>query len=139
MSMEWALHTAYFSQISDSLDPAVVPQEELLTMPVAFNDSVYIIDSVFPIFEIHRQSLPDYKGKVSIDLNGGGDIVLIYKQEHMVHHRKLSTDEAAFFNEIKNSENLLQVIEGLSGSIESEALSTTLGFMFEARLLKALT
>ena len=139
MSMEWALHAAYFSHVSDCLDPAAVPQEELLTMPVTFNDSVYIIDSVFPIFEIHRQSLPDYKGKVSIDLNGGGDTVLIYKQGHIVHHRQLSEDEVIFLNEIKKTENLLQVIEGLSGSIEQEALSTTLSFMFEAKLLKALT
>ena len=137
MSMEWALHTAYFSSVSDSLDPSEVPQEELLTMPVQFNESVFVIESLFPLYEIHRQSLPEYKGDVSIDLNGGGDTVLIYKLGHAVHHQQLSKDQALFFDEIKKTQNILQAIESLSGSIEPEALSSTLSLMFEARLLKA--
>jgi len=137
MAMEWALHAAYYSVVSDALDPNVVPQEELLTMPVQFNQSVCIVESMLPIFEIHRQSLPSYKGKVSIDLNAGGDVVLIYKQAHIVYHRQLSRDEAVFFQEVKKSENLLQAIEVLSGSIDQEALTSSLSFMFEARLLSA--
>jgi len=138
MSMEWALHAAYFSQIADALDPAIIDQETLLTMSVEFNDSVCIVDSMFPIYEIHRQSLPDYKGKVSINLDAGGDVILIYKQGHRVHHQQLSKEEALFFNEIKKSENLLQAIDSLSRSVEPSTLSTALSFVFEARLLKAI-
>jgi len=138
MSMEWALHTAYFSQISDAIDPNSIDQETLLTMPVEFNDSVCIIESMLPIYEIHRQSLPDYQGEVSINLDSGGDVILIYKQGHAVHHRQLTEEEALFFKEIEKSENLLQAIDILSRSIEPTTLSMALGFMFDARLLRAI-
>lgn len=138
MVMEWALHTAYFSHISDALDPAALDQEILLTMPVELNDSVCIVESMFPIYEIHRQSLPDYQEDVSIKLDLGGDVVLIYKHGHVVHHRKLSKDEVLFFEEIKKSENLLQAIDTLSRSIEPSTLSTTLSFIFDARILRAI-
>jgi len=138
MTMEWALHKAYFSQISDVLDPSSLDQELLLTMPVEFNDSVCIVESMFPIYEIHRQSLPDYQDEVSIDLDAANDIILIYKLGHVVEHRQLSKEEALFFQEIQKSENLLQAIDILSRSIEATTLSTTLSFMFDARLLRAI-
>ena len=136
IELEWAVHTSYFSVISDSLDPASVPQEELLTAPVEFNSSVAIIESLFPLYDIFTQSLPSYTGDVSIDLNSGGQTTLVYKQNHKVNYQILSDSYLQFFQEIEKTENLLQVIEGLSGSIEPETLSSILGFIFEAKLLK---
>ena len=136
IELEWAVHTSYFSTTSDSLDPASVPQEELLTAPVEFNSSVAIIESLFPLYDIFIQSLPSYTADVSIDLNSGGQTTLVYKQNHKVNYQVLSDSHLQFFKEIKKSENLLQVIEGLSGSIEPETLSSILGFIFEAKLLK---
>ena len=81
--------------------------------------------------------MPDYDGEISIDLNAGGDTILVYKLGHRVHHRVLSDDEASFFQEIAESQNLLQAIEGGAGSISAEALPLILGFVFEAKLLKA--
>jgi len=138
IEFEWALHTSYFATISNVLDPSQIPQEELLSMPVTFNSSVSIVESLFPVHDIYTQSLPDYDGEVSIDLNAGGDILLVYKLGHRVHHRVLSSDECAFFKEIQKTQNILQAIESVSGSISVEALPSMLGFVFEANLLKAL-
>ena len=137
IEFEWALHCAYFAPVSDALEPSEVAQDELLSMPVEFNRSVKIVKSLFPIFDIHAQSLPDYDGEIAIDLNAGGDTILVYKLGHRVHHRVLSDDEASFFQEIAESQNLLQAIEGGAGSISAEALPLILGFVFEAKLLKA--
>lgn len=136
IKLEWAVHSSYFSTVSDSLDPANVPQEELLTVSVEFNDSVTISESLFPLYDIFTQSLPSYKGKISIDLNSGGQTTLVYKKEHKVNYQVLSDSYLQFFQEIEKSENLMQAIDSLSGSIEPEALSSVLGFIFEANLLK---
>jgi len=137
MAYEWALHNAYYAANSDSIDPASVAQDELLTMLVAFNNTTTLIQSQYPIYEIHRQSLPEYQGEVAINLNQSQDSLLVYKTGHDVVTRVLDDQETAFLKEIQKSENLLQAIEALQGSILPETLSATLGLMFEARLLRA--
>lgn len=137
MKFEWALHTAYYSKVSDVLDQNEIAQDVLLTMPVEFNSSVEFIKTKYPVFEIHRQSLPDYDGEIAIDLTQGGETLLVYKRDYAVNHRVLGKDELRFFNEIKKSSNLMQAIESLTGSIEMQALSSALVFIFENKLLKA--
>lgn len=133
---EWALHHAYYSEISDAIDPSLVPQEVLLTMDVEFNASVTLIDSDYPIYEIHRQSLPSFTGDVVISLDQSCDTLLIYKQGYDVGADIVGSDLNLLLLEIKKVNNLLQAIEALSGSIESHELSTSLGFLFEKKLLK---
>jgi len=132
---EWALHTAYFAKVSDSLDPNSVPQEQLLTRSVRLNDSANLISSEFPVYEIHRQSLPDFEGEVSIDLGLSQDKLLVYKIQHQVHTKKLNADQAEFVGGLLRSENLLQLIDELQGSISAEALSQSLAMVFDCRLL----
>ena len=136
IELEWSVHESYFSKVSDCLDPAEVAQEELLTMPVELNDSVAITSSLFPLHDIYTQSLPSYKGKVAIDLNSGGQATLVYKLHHLVNNTLLTDSSLKFIEQINKSENLLQVIETLSGSIEPEELSSVLAFVFENKLLK---
>ena len=136
IELEWSVHESYFSKVSDCLDPTEVAQEELLTMPVELNDSVAITSSLFPLHDIYTQSLPSYKGKVAIDLNSGGQATLVYKLHHLVNNTLLTDSSLKFIEQINKSENLLQVIETLSGSIEPEELSSVLAFVFENKLLK---
>jgi uncharacterized protein (UPF0276 family) len=136
MRYEWALHKSYFSIVSDALDPGVIPQEELLTSSVMYNDSVSIICSDYPIYEIQRQSLPTFQGRVSIDLNQSHDNLLIYKLGYEVQCMVIEAEQAAFLNALDENRNLLQAIEGLQGSIAEDTLSKTLSLVFEAQLLK---
>lgn len=133
---EWAIHSAYFAKVSEPVDPAAVAQDELLTLAVRFNSSVALIDSTYPIYEIHRQSLPSYSGEVSIDLNQSQDNVLVYKDGFAVQTKVLSQDELLFYKTIEKSENLLQAIEGVSGSIPADTLSSLLGLVFSDQLLE---
>jgi len=133
---EWALHESYFSVVSDALEPSSMPQDELLTSTVAFNDSVALICSDYPIYEIQRQSLPDFDGEVAIDLNQSQDNLLIYKIGHEVRCLQLNAEQALLMQELEKNKNLLQSIESLQGSISADTLSTTLSLVFDTRLLK---
>ena len=136
MRYEWCLHSAYFSTVSDVLDPSNVPQEELLSASVEYNDSVALLSSDYPIYQIHRQSLPSFDGDVNVDLNQNQDNVLVYKKEHIVESIVCSDEQMLFLQEIAKQQNLLQAIEALQGSIPAETLSTTLSLVFAATLLK---
>lgn len=132
---EWALHRAYYQPLGQQLDPNEIDQEELLVMPVVMNDSVSLIETAYPIYEIHRQSLPDFEQKVSIDLNQSQDNVLVYKQINKVESKVVSDNEMRFLQELKKSSNLLQAIEQLQGSLVPEALSSSISLVFETQLL----
>lgn len=136
---EWALHNAYYSVVSDAIDPASVAQDQLLVAEVEFNDSVSFIDSAFPVYEIHRQSLPDYTGTVSIDLSQSQDSLLVYKSGYDVETKALESEELVFLLKLEKVDNLLQAIESLQGSISPNTLSQTLALTFEAKLLKRIT
>jgi len=132
---EWALHAAYYADHGDVLDPAEVQEDQLLTLDISLNDTVEVIESSYPIYEIHRQSLPDFAGEVSISLDQSQDALLVYKQNHKVYTVQLTEPLLVMLKEIEKTQNLLQAIESLSGSIESNQLSTSLSFLFEKQLL----
>ena len=132
---EWALHKAYFSANSNVLDVAGIAQDELLTMPVRLNDSVTLIRSEYPLYEIHRQSLPDFEGKVSIRLEQSQDDILVHKSAYEVTSQTLSPESFDFVQKINECENLLQAIEALQGSMSPESLSNALTLAFDLQLL----
>jgi len=135
ISYEWALHYAYYAVNNIDIDVSAMSQEELLTTDICFNDSVAIINSMFPLYEIHRQSLPDYLAKVSIDLSDSQDTLIVYKKDFEVQTKVLDQNELVFLKTIDESDNLLQAIEAVGGSIEPEAVSLVLSFVFENNLL----
>ncbi|MEM7360899.1 MAG: DUF692 family multinuclear iron-containing protein [Pseudomonadota bacterium] len=132
---EWALNTAYFADMSGGINPADYEQAELLSLPVVLNPSTHFVRSEYPIYEIHRQSLPGYKGEVAIDLGQSQDSLLVYKQQFEVKTRVLSEEEAHFLENLQNSDTLLQGIEALQGSLSAESLSAALAMVFELGLL----
>ena len=134
---EWALHKAYYDHLGQQIDPNEIPQDELLVMPIALNDSASLIESRYPIYEIHRQSLPDFDQKVDIKINQSRDNILVCKLVTRVESKIISDDEMRFLQEIKKSSNLLQAIEQLQGSLLPETLSACLGLVFQSQLLCA--
>ncbi len=135
LEYEWALHSAYYSDIRDALDATSLPQNELLSLPVVLNDSVRIISSSFPLYEIHRQSLPTYRQEVSISLDQSCDSVLVYKHDEMVDSLTLNQAMMLILKKLQEYGNLLQAIEALSGSLDSNDIASSLSFIFEKQLL----
>ena len=54
-------------------------QDELLSASVSLQQCVTVVSSEFPIYEIHRQSLPTFDGDVSISLDQSKDQLLVFK------------------------------------------------------------
>jgi len=136
VAYEWALHSAYYSVVSDAIDPAGFDQDQLLVTDIEFNDSVTLVDSNFPIYEIHRQSLPEYEAAVAIDLSQSQDTLLVYKTGHDVVTQIVEPETLIFLQAINKSKQLLQAIESLQGSLSPDILSQALALIFNAMLLK---
>ncbi len=135
LAYEWAQHCAYFAETGSMLNPVDIPQEELLQLSIRFNNSVWFKQCDFPIHEIHRQSLPSYAEEIKIDLGQSQDSLLVFKQGYTVYNQIISNEHAIFLAEISESENLLQAIEQLSGSLLPEVLSSALALIFQHGLL----
>ena len=135
IAYEWALHCAYFANNQSDFIANEMAQDELLTTEICFKHSVYRINSQFPIYEIHRQSLPSFSGKVDIDLGDSQDTILVYKSVYEVITKTLEPEEALFLDAMDKSDNLLQAIESVDGSIKPETTSAILSFIFENNLL----
>ncbi len=135
ISLEWAMHQAYYAEVGEILDPTAMPQDQLLSAEVTVNESATMIASQYPIEQIYRQSLPDYEGEVSIHLDQSQDNLLVNKRGFKVNLASLNNAQVALIGKIKEFGNLLQAIEALGGSIEANELSAAMGFIFENQLL----
>jgi hypothetical protein len=135
MRFEWAMHAAYFADTGDVLATDSVDQERLLSIPIQLNKSVCLIESKYPLHEIHRQSLPDYADKVAVNLAQGGENVLVYKQDEHVKTCEVSSSTVMLLNAIDSSDNLLDAIQETSEQTQAEDLSNALALIFEAELL----
>ncbi len=135
MDYEWGLHKAYFAPAENSLDPNACEQDALLKLPVRLKQSVTFIDSCFPVYEIHRQSLPAFEGEIAISLEQAEDKLLVYKHQDAVLTHKINHSEAALLRQLTVSKNLTQAIEQLSGSLAAPAISSSLARVFELQLL----
>ncbi len=138
VAFEWAQHKAYYSDtelVFDINSLSEQEQQQLLLKPLTINGSVTIVQTDYPIAEIHRQSLPDYTGEVNISLDQGGDNFLIYKTQGMVDIDTINQSICQLMGEIKKTDTLLQAIEGLAGSISAEQQSQALAYILQKQLL----
>ena len=132
---EWSLHDSYFQSSINCVVPSDYSQADLLTLEITFNESVTLLNLDYPIFEIHRQSLPQYQHEVAIDLAQSQDSILIYKQQHLVKKKLLSNVEKLFLNTLAGEINLLDTIQQLQGEIEERKLAKLIALVFELKLL----
>lgn len=137
MRYEWALHRTYYANTEQPLNPNDYQQDQLLSLPIRLKKEVYLVKSEYPIYEIHRQSLPDYSGEVAIDLNQSQDNLIVFKRQHRVESFKISDTEYELIRQLKTAPSLLDAIEALTDEVTSEQLSMCLSFVFEQQLLVA--
>ncbi|RBP48691.1 DUF692 family multinuclear iron-containing protein [Arenicella xantha] len=135
MAFEWALHSVYFQEQSTELDPSSISQDALLTEPIAFRKDARMMVSDYPIYQIHRQSLPGFVGEVSIRLDQSQDALLIYKQNHAVESWLLDSASTVLLTAIQDSNSLLQAISAVEGVIPPTQLSSALAQILERRIL----
>jgi hypothetical protein len=98
-AMEWRVHCAHYAADAPPLDPAVlaaVPAQRYADLRWRLAPGVARVESRWPlarIFEVHQ---PDYDGALDVDLDAGGDRVLVYRPRFRVRVRALSPGAYAF-------------------------------------------
>lgn len=132
---EWAIHSAYYAPASQALLPHDYAEHALLMLPVAFDYSVRLLKVDYPITEIHRQSLPGYQGKVFVDLNTGGQNLLVCRYEARVRTFELEDTAFELHQKIDQTGSLLTAIESLADSEVEQGLSNYVAELFERRIL----
>ena len=131
---EWGLHRAFYANISGALTSELHDPEILQTQPVRLNPSVMLIQSNYPIFEIHRQSLPNYTEPVSVQLEQSADCILVFK--HLRVEAKVMTPMfAALLAAIQSQGTLGAAIESMVTDESVAALSESVHFLLSHRLL----
>ena len=136
---EWALHSAYYAADEQPLDVSNIDQNDLLSMPVSLSENLHLIESNYPVLSIHAQSLPDYEGDIGVSLDQSQDKILVCRPGFEVITRLINGDQLELVKILQKSENLLQGIEALQGSISADSLSQALGLIFELSLLRPKT
>jgi hypothetical protein len=127
--LEWLAHKAHYARDHAPLDVGALagfPEQTYAHLNVKLHSSVAVLTSAYPLFRIWQVHQDDYAGELAVDLDGGGEQVVVYRPRFRVTVGRLSAGEAAF---------LEALIRGaLLGPALAAALNQDPGFDFAASL-----
>ena len=135
IQLQWLEHLAYFSEDIEPIAPSEYQQEDLLGLPLLIHPELAVFRSNYPILDIREQSLPEYAGEVGVELTVESSIIAVTKRHQKVVVEPIISETQQLIEAIKKSENLLQAIARIDGSISPEAMSTSLSKLFELGVL----
>lgn len=107
--LEWAYHQVFHAQDSTPFDIQTltsIPTSKIPQLHFELSSSSRLIYSPFPIFEIWRVNQPGYEGDQAIDLDSGGDSVLVTRPGIVVELQKLAQADARFLQSLATGSNL---------------------------------
>ena len=107
--LEWAFHQVFHApdvQPFDLRTLADIAPDQMTRLRFTLSSSSRIIYSPFPVFEIWRVNQTDYSGDQSVDLDSGGESVLLTRPGLTVELQKLAPAEARFLRCLANGGNL---------------------------------
>lgn len=109
--LEWAYHQVFHAHDSAPFDirslGSIVPDKiPLLRFRLAPGSR--LIYSPYPIFDIWRVNQPGYDGEQTVDLDAGGDSILLSRPGLQVELQKLEPMDARFLHSLASGGNLEQ-------------------------------
>lgn len=131
--LEWAYHQVFHAAESIPFNTrtlAEVPFESIPQLHLQMATSSQLIYSPFPIFQIWRVNQPDYEGDQSIDLDIGGESILLTRPGLVVELHKLRPGDARFLQSLTTGSNLDKATQ--------DALKTSNNFDLETALARYL-
>lgn len=138
--LEWARTRAYHAADATPVGAeafASVPARRWGRVAMAPHPSVRIVRSVFPILAIWRANSEGETGG-SIDMNKGGDDVLVTRPVLDVRLRKLPPGGAAFITALENGQTVLEAADIAISESASFDLPRNIGGLIEAGVVAAL-
>jgi hypothetical protein len=112
--LDWACHLAFHAADAAKLAPeklAQIPTERYGEMRLTISPSVSLLLSDYPIFNIWDFSNQDGDKDSCLDLDSGGQIVLVHRQFLDVNVLLLDADEYLFLSALTSGQSLLAAVE----------------------------
>ena len=126
--LEWLAHQAHYAADHAPLDVAALgfAEDDYARLALTLHPAVGVLSSAYPLFRIWEVHQDDYRGELTVDLGGGGELVVVYRPQFRAAVARLSKGEAVF---------LAAVARGaLLGPALANALNDDPGFNFAASL-----
>lgn len=100
-AFEWALNVAYFAADTALLRPEDLPDpDDVARLRLWLHPSAQRLSTPFPVSEIWQVHQPDAPAIDRIDMNSGGERLLIWRQDIDVCWRRLDAGEDALLAEL---------------------------------------
>jgi hypothetical protein len=112
--LEWAFHDVFHSAKTNSSalqQLASCSPEQILQARFKLGTSCRLVISDYPIFKIWQTNHPDYSACTRVDLNSGGESVLVVRPQWQVELWRLSIQHASFLHALDQGENLTEAVE----------------------------
>jgi hypothetical protein len=127
--LEWLVHKAHYARDHAPLDVnalADFPEDAYALLEVTLHPSVAVLSSAYPLLRIWQVHQDDYGGEIAVDLDSGGEQVVVYRPQFRATVAGLSAGEAAFLTAVSRG--------ALLGHTLAESLDQDVGFDFAASL-----
>lgn len=107
--LEWAYHQVFHALDAKPFDMqtlAKVPAKKMPQLHFKISPGSRLVYSPFPIFEIWRVNQTGFEGDQSVDLDTGGESVLVTRPGLAVELHKLAKGDARFLQSLNTGNNL---------------------------------
>ena len=112
--LEWFIHEAFHAANHERLDlsrlQGVAP-EEYGNLRFKLHPAARLMQSDFPVCKIWQANQPDYNGEIAVDLNQGGEALLIMRRDFVVEVVTVSRSEFAILSAFSNGINFSDAVE----------------------------
>lgn len=140
-ALEWAYQEAQLAADAEPLSPeafASVAPEDYERLTFDFHPACHFVQSQYPIVKIWRVNQPETLSDEVIDLDAGGDNVLVLRTPECVELHRLPAARFALFEALSRGENLGAALEHAQTVDSDFDFGTALRHLVELRILTAL-
>ena len=140
-ALEWAYQEAQVAPDAEALRPdafASIAPEDYERLVFEFHPACRFVRSQFPIVQIWRANRPETLSDEVIDLDSGGDNVLVLRTPECIELHRLPAALYAFFDALDRGENLGAALERAQALNSDFDLGGALRHLIELRILAAL-
>lgn len=91
--LEWAWHRVFHAAFHDPLDPArlaQVAEEDYASLRFRLHPAARLLESPYPVLRIWEVNLPGYSGDQAVNLDQGGDRLLVIRRRLEVEIERLA-------------------------------------------------
>ena len=138
--VEWAIDQANIAADAPPLDLvalAAVPAEAYGELRFTLHPSAQIVASRYPVFRIWQVNQTDYAGDDRVDLEEGGDMLLVRRATDGVTLERLAVGEYAFLTALAESARLHDAEQRAAGADASFDLARVLKLHVAAQTIVA--